>query len=173
MIGPKGASQIKTDQTADPINKPYLFLVVFLMLVIPAAAICADFFSHTYADLWSLIGKWFVFWAVGVRLFAAGLRQTIKPAFTAEIIFHIEDKNSYAIVRELGFANLSFGAVAIISLFDPHWRIPAACAGGLFLGIAGFYHLVKKPSGPNELIAMISDLFAFAVLALFAAHRFF
>jgi hypothetical protein len=163
---------IKPNPTPAPLNRPYLFSILALMLLLPLATICADFFSHTYADLWSLIGKWFVFWAVGVRLFAAGLRQTTKPEFTAEVIFHIEDKKSYAIVRELGFANLSFGTIAIISLFDLHWRIAAASAGGLYLGIAGLYHLVRKPSDPNELIALISDLYAFVVLALFVAHRF-
>ena len=36
-----------------------------------------------------LVGRWFVFWAVGVRLSLAGLRQFLQPAFTArQIIFH-------------------------------------------------------------------------------------
>ena len=35
----------------------------------------------------ALIGKWFVFWAVGVRLLLASSRQVAQPAFTAQTIF--------------------------------------------------------------------------------------
>jgi hypothetical protein len=42
--------------------------------------------THAPLDLWLLLGRWFVFWAVGVRLLTAGIRQIAQPRFTAETI---------------------------------------------------------------------------------------
>jgi hypothetical protein len=71
----------------------YLAVVVLLMGVLPAVSIVAEAaLSHGGADLTLLIGKWFVFWSVGVRLILAGLRQTANPSFTAESIFEVRDK---------------------------------------------------------------------------------
>ncbi len=105
------------------INKSYLYSTVLLMFVLPIISILIDFWlGKQQFYLWMLIGKWFIFWAIGMRLLTAGLKQTITPSFTAQQIFHISDKKSYAIVRELGFANICFGTVGIISLFVPQWR---------------------------------------------------
>ena len=50
----------------------YYVLVAGLMVVLPVVSIVIEWLSVPGADLIPLIGKWFVFWAVGVRLFAAG-----------------------------------------------------------------------------------------------------
>ncbi len=102
-----------------------------------------------------------------MRLFTAGLRQSIKPAFTAEEIFHIKDTGSQIIVRELGFANICFGLLGVLSIFIQEWCSAAAFTGGLYMGIAGIYHVIKKPSTPNEKLAMISDLFIFVVMMVY------
>lgn len=153
--------KIKTD-------KFFLYSVILLMLILPLISILIDFeyFRHNNS-LISLIGKWFIFWAVGLRQFTAGLRQIFKPRFTAETIFHITDKESHVIVRELGFANICFGLTAIISFYVPQWRIVVAFSSGLFFGIAGINHIIRKPSNPNELIPTISDIFVFVVMVLF------
>ena len=55
--------------------------VVLLMGVLPIASVLAEIaFSHSETRLPIFIGKWFVFWAVGVRLLLAGLRQIVNPA---------------------------------------------------------------------------------------------
>jgi hypothetical protein len=73
----------------------YLAVVVLLMGVLPAVSIVAEAaLSHGGADLTLLIGKWFVFWSVGVRLILAGLRQIADPSFTAESIFGVRDKGA-------------------------------------------------------------------------------
>ncbi|MBN8788397.1 MAG: hypothetical protein J0I84_15000 [Terrimonas sp.] len=91
-----------------------------------------------------LFCKWFIFSAVGLRLFLAGIKQVKNPEFTAKQIFHVESADCFPILRELGFANICFGLVGIVSLFRPDWRIVSAFASGLYYGIAGIQHELKK-----------------------------
>ncbi len=123
--------------------------------------------SHHGQDLIALTGKWFVFWAVGTRLLLAGIRQAAKPAFTLAEIFHNKNKESEVIVKELGFANICFGITGILSISIPEWRAAAGFTGGLYMGIAGFYHIIKKPVSANEIIAMVSDIYIFIILAVY------
>jgi hypothetical protein len=145
----------------------YLISVLLFMLILPVASILIQWQVSKAEIGWPLIGKWFVFWSVGIRLFIAGLRQATKPAFTAKEIFHMTGDESYVVIRELGFANLCFGTLGILSLFKPEWRPAAAIAGGLYFGLAGVQHLFKKPDSRNELIAMVSDIYIFLILALY------
>jgi hypothetical protein len=102
------------------VSKPYLFAVLGLSLFLPALSVLSEWLiSKNPTDSLAIIGKWFIFWAVGVRLLMAGLRQVFNPAFTAKDIFHINHEPSDAIVRELGFANICFGLIGVISLFLP------------------------------------------------------
>jgi hypothetical protein len=142
----------------------YLATVVLLMLVLPLASIVIEVVAHGGADLWFVVGKWFVFWAVGIRMGLAGLRQTFNPAFTAQTIFGLKDESAFAIVRELGFANFSMGVLGVASLFNRNWMLPAALCGGLYYGLAGIGHWVKGKRNSHENIALISDLLIFILL---------
>jgi hypothetical protein len=146
------------------LSKGYLFVVLLLMLVLPLASTFIDRNAGPFIDT---AGKWFVFWAIGIRLFSAGMRQVMNPLFTLQQIFLIDDPSGAIVVRELGFANICFGATGIAALFLPAWRPAAAFAGGLYMGIAGVYHLVKKPESPNEVLAMVSDLYILAVMGVY------
>ena len=97
-------------------------------------------------------------------MLVAGIQQSTKPAFTAKEIFHIDSPDCYPIVRELGFANICFGLVGIISLFKPDWRIVSAFASGVYYAFAALLHIVKKPVSMNEKFALWTDLIIFAVL---------
>ena len=144
----------------------YFVIVILLMGVLPAVSILVEFVGlHGGADLPLLIAKWFVFWSVGVRLLLAGLRQIANPAFTAETIFDIKEGAALPIVRELGFANLSIGLLGALALFVNAWIAPAALVGGLFYGLAGAQHALKRERNGAETVAMVSDLFIFLVLA--------
>ena len=148
----------------------YLVSILLFMVLLPILCIVIQWRAQDLRlSSWPLVGKWFVFWPVGVRLFIAGLRQATKPAFTAREIFHLNSDDSFPIIKELGFANISMGGIAILSLFFPSWRIPAAAAGGLYFGLAGFLHVFKKRDSANETIAMISDLYIFLLMALYLA----
>jgi hypothetical protein len=151
----------------------YFAIVLLLMLILPAASVSVEAArSHYAVDLIFLVGKWFVFWAVGVRLFIAGIRQVVQPQFTAQEIFDIHDPASFVVVRELGFANISIGLLGICSLFRGAWIVPAAIVGGLYYGLAGGLHVFGKDKNATELTAMISDGFAFAVLLVFVVKSF-
>ena len=150
------------------INKPYIIGVSVLTFVLPV--ICSVIQMIVVKDTqfsFELIGKWFIFSAVGLRLFMAGIKQTTNPAFTAKEIFHIDSPESFPILRELGFANLCFGLIGIVSLFLPPWRIVSAFGSGLYYGIAGVQHLLKKSAGANEKFALITDILIFLFLLVY------
>jgi hypothetical protein len=142
----------------------YLAVVVLLMLVVPAGCAAGEVLvSHAPLTL-ILVGKWFVVWSVGARLTLAGLRQIVQPRYTAQVILSLESEESLVLVRELGFANLAIGLVGIGSAFFASWRSAAALAGGVFYGLAGANHAFRAHRGTLESVAMVSDLWAAAVL---------
>jgi uncharacterized membrane protein YhaH (DUF805 family) len=145
-------------------SRKYFISVSLMTFVIPAIGFMTEHVLQNMSYTFDLFGKWFIFSAVGLRLFVAGIQQSAKPAFTAKEIFHIENPEIFPIVRELGFANLCFGLIGIISLFKPEWRIVSAFASGIYFGIAGLQHFIKKPAGSNEKFAMWTDLLIFLVL---------
>lgn len=158
---------IHNNSTQPSLSKGYLIGVLLLMVIMPVISILSDVFGNGSLFSMALAGKWFIFWAVGVRLFTAGLKQAFQPQFTAQNIFHITDEKSYPVIRELGYANICFGTVGILSLFFPEWRIVSAFASGIFYGIAGANHIVKKPASANEAIALVTDLFLFVFLVVY------
>lgn len=152
-------------------KKPSLYLINVLvtMLIMPVASIATVVLLIGKPLHWPLIGKWFVFWAIGIRLFIAGLRQIIKPAFTAQEIFHITNQDSLVVVKELGFSNLCMGLAGILSVANPYWTQIIAVCGGLYFGLAGMQHIIKKPVSTNETIALVSDLFIFLLMVAYVA----
>lgn len=149
----------------------YFVIVILLLLIFPVASITTEAVLSRYTlDILFLTGKWFVFWAAGVRLFIAGVRQVIQPQFTAEEIFDIHDRGALAIVRELGFANLAMGLLGICSLFRAGWIVAAALVGGLYYGLAGMGHLFHKNRNAKEYVAIISDGFVFLLLLVFLVN---
>jgi hypothetical protein len=146
----------------------YIVIVVLLLLVLPVGSISAELFAwHSHAPVLALVGKWFVFWSVGVRLFLAGLRQTIQPTFTAREIFHFKTDEPLKVIRELGFANLAMGSLGILSIFDPDLIFPAAITGGIYYALAGAQHIATRSRSLFENVAMVSDVFIFVVLAFY------
>jgi hypothetical protein len=149
------------------LNKGYIISVSALTFLVPVIAFVIEHLMRAADPTFALFGKWFIFSAVGLRLLVAGIKQSTDPAFTAKQIFHIESSESLPIVRELGFANICFGLLGIASLFLPGWRAASAFASGIYYGIAGAQHLIKKPVGANERFALWTDLVIFAVLAAY------
>jgi uncharacterized protein DUF6790 len=150
-------------------------MIALLLVVLPAASVCIQLFLHSQGDqtVLSLVGRWWAFWAVGVRLFVAGLRQVIEPQFTAKEIFGSDDPGALPIVREVGFGNLAFGSLGVLSLFRPDWVVPAAIVGGIYYGLAGAGHIAQKNKNPKEWTAMLSDFGVSLILAAFIFGRLF
>jgi uncharacterized protein DUF6790 len=146
----------------------YFIVVILFLLVCPSVSVAIEAFRfHESLTSLALIGRWWTFWAVGVRLFLAGVRQVVQPRFTAEEIFDIHDPSALPIVREIGCANLSMGTLGICSILRPDWVIPAAIVGSLYYGMAGLVHLPRKNKNAKEYTAMYSDWFVAGILAWF------
>lgn len=144
----------------------YYVVVILLTLIAPIGAAIAE--AHGLAD--ADFGKWYVFFAVGVRLLLAGARQTLQPHFTLKQIFEIDGEDAVPIVRELGFANLSMGTLGLFALMDAKLALAGALAGGIFYGLAGLMHAVSKHKrNATRTTAMLTDLLVFAVLAYYVA----
>ncbi|MEQ1771848.1 MAG: DUF6790 family protein [Devosia sp.] len=145
----------------------YFAMILLLMFVVPAASVLVEMLAwHPEASWIALIGKWFVFWGVGVRLAIAGIVQVFAPAFTAGAL-DIKDSKAQVLVRELGFGNLAIGATGVLSLLLPVWTLAAAMCGGLFYGFAGTQHVFTTKRTAKENWALASDLFLFAVMAVY------
>ncbi len=160
--------QKMANNNSSDINKKYIVVVSVLTFIFPLICIIGQIIIDSDIPFsLDLIGKWFIFSAVGLRLFIAGIKQITDPAFTAREIFHLHNPESFAIVRELGFANLCFGLVGIVSLFLPQWRVVSAFGSGLYYGIAGLQHFLKKPVGTNEKFALVTDIIIFLLLLVY------
>jgi hypothetical protein len=144
----------------------YVFMIAALMFVLPIVSIFSELGASVPLST-ALIGKWFVFWAVGIRLLAAGSRQILQPKYTAENILGIKSADSLMLVRELGFANVAVGCVAAASLVAAGWTLPMAVVGALFYGLAGINHLLHAGRNKLQNVAMASDIFIAVVLAVF------
>jgi hypothetical protein len=148
----------------------YVVMALLLLAILPAGSVFAEHsYFHSSALLLFLIGKWFTFWGVGVRLFIAGLRQAFNPRFTAQDIFKIESDTVFPIVRELGLANISMGTLSLLSLYSPEFLIPGALVGGLYYFFAGCLHVTSNHRNFNENFAMVTDFLIAIVLLGFVA----
>ena len=151
----------------------YYAVVLLLMLIFPLGSIFAELhIFQSQTDILFLVGKWFVFWAVGIRLLTAGLRQILQPEFTAKEIFGLQHAESTQIVQELGFSNLCVGVLGAITIFNPAWIMPAVITGGLFFGMAGIRHVMSKERGGHEIVAMVSDLGIALIMAVYVGIVF-
>src|SRR3569623_2132907 len=97
----------------------YFAVIALTMLVLPLGSIAVEHALHPDISTMTLVGRWFVFWGVGVRLGLAGVRQSLQPAFTAKEIFKMAGDEAFPVVRELGFANISMAVIALASVGIP------------------------------------------------------
>lgn len=130
------------------INKAHIIGVYLLTVLLPFAAMCIEAIGKRDKVSISVIEKWFLFFAVGIRFLVRGVKQA------AESKLQTSD----------GLARLSFGVVALISLAVPSWRNVSAFGSGLYFGAAAFSCLLAKPAGPNETFTLISNSCIFLIL---------
>ena len=143
----------------------YEWSVILLFFLIPSLAIAIELIlNNSTLTIVEITLKWVVFCSIGLRLGSSGLKQIIQPQFTASEIFNISDERVFPLVREIGFANISFSTIALISFFIPSFRLPSAIAGGLYFGLAGLLHILKYKASDEEKFAMITDIYIFVIL---------
>src|SRR5580658_8910373 len=104
----------------------YLAIVILTMFLLPVASVLVEHGLTPDESVVFLVGRWFVFWGVGVRLTLAGLRQFFQPTFTAREIFHLEGDEALLLVRELGVANTATGVVGLLSLAVASFILPVS-----------------------------------------------
>lgn len=146
----------------------YVPIVVLLTIVLPIGSALAErYWLGGPSGTIFYLGKWYVFWAGGVRLFLAGLRQVFQPGWTLKEIFEIESAEAKPVVAELGFANIAMGLVCLMSMIHPALLIGGAMVSGLYYGLAGLKHSMAETRNANRSLAMATDVLVSAVLALF------
>ncbi|CAN5355590.1 hypothetical protein BH10ACT7_BH10ACT7_23740 [soil metagenome] len=145
----------------------YYLMVIGLMVVAPLVSIGIELAVSGPANVLEVVGKWFLFWGVGVRLLIAGISQSIRPEFTAQNILGEKSSSANQIVRELGFANIGFGVVGLVAPWVAGWAVPGAIAPAIFLGVAGILHIIKRGKNSKEWVATTTDLLVAVVLAVF------
>lgn len=150
----------------------YFITVIALTFVLPVGATIWEMQHVAGANVVLLFGKWTAFFAVGLRLFVAGLRQGLQPKAILKQIFEVEDQASIPIVQELGFANLAMGAMGLLALLHPLLTFAAALTGGLFYGLSGVKHVLSKQRNSERTWAMATDLWVFVILAVYAGLGF-
>ena len=149
----------------------YMAVVMLTMAILPLVSIAIEHAAYPSLGLLLLVGRWFVFWGVGVRLFLAGIRQIYQPAFTAREIFGFRGDEALPVICELGIANLAIGIVASLSLVFHDFVLAAAIYGSVFYGVAGVRHAGMRNRLPHQNIALISDLLIALVLLCFVGLR--
>jgi hypothetical protein len=146
----------------------YYAVVFAFMLVLPIASMLVEpLLTQAPFEFWPLLGRWFVFWAIGVRLLTAGIRQIAQPRFTAETIFGTTDPGALKLVPELGFANVAAGVVGVSSLVWPGFVLPIALYGVVFYGLAAALHIGHAGRNRHETVALVSDAWIALLLAAF------
>ncbi|MEP9348453.1 hypothetical protein [Xanthobacter sp. KR7-225] len=148
----------------------YFAAIATLMLILPLGTMAVEW-GLQGGGLAALALKWFVFWGAGARLFTAGLKQITQPLFTSRDILGVADPEAAVLVRELGFANASIGALGLLSLPFPSFLVPAAVTAGVFLALAGVQHAARGGGNAKEQIATVSDLAMAALLGVLVAAR--
>ena len=145
----------------------YLVFAVATTLILPLISAAIDIWLHPGEPWMLLVGRWFIFWGVGVRIFAAGVKQTLQPEFTATQIFKMKGTEALPIIRELGISNTACGLVGLASIFAPSFLLPIAIFAAIFYGGAGIGHFKQPSRSSNENIALWTDLLMAVVLVAF------
>ncbi len=130
---------------------------------------CVGKKHNKFPDIFELIGKWFLFWALGVSAFTAALMQMFNPSYTANLLS--VSINDFIIIKELGYANFSMGILSILSLKWKTFRQPAAISYGMFMLFCMANHLTRLGDiNIDEIISTVADLWAVIIAVLVIAR---
>ena len=145
----------------------YILQVLLLLIVGPVVATIIDVATTGHTIL-AAATFWFVFFG-GARLFIAGVSQSLNPRFTLQNVLGQKGENPDAayMTQELGFANIGFGVLGIVSPWLG-WAPAGALAIGIFLLLAGIRHVAKPGKHAAEWFATVTDVvYGLVLLAIF------
>lgn len=86
----------------------YIAIVVLTMFLLSSASVLIERAVHPAAPSLLLVGRWFAFWGVGVRLGLAGVRHAFEPDRSLN--------ENVAMVSDLGMAVVLAGFLAGVAL---------------------------------------------------------
>ncbi len=167
--------QSANDRSAAALPVSWLrpFSVLLLMFTFPALSLWIEFVTREVVLTPLLIGKWFIFWGMGIQLTLSGATQLLLPGGALRKRFGLTGRGSFPLVREYGILSLALGVVAITSLFREEYRPAAALAGALFFGLRSGCAVIGKPGTGAELILFLTDLVLFSLILLYLFSTLF
>ena len=142
-------------------------IAVFLnILVLPILSIIfnliINYRKNIVENIYEIIGKWFIFWALGIRLVIAGLMQLFNPIYTNNLLQL--NLNDFIIIQELGLANFSIGLLCIISFFKKLLQKYVCLYMFIFFIGASTLHIIRiKNINFDELITLVTNIILIVV----------
>jgi len=144
----------------------YYIFIITTMLVLPLVAGSVEMRIRR-GNIFSVFGRYFVLFAIGLRLLVTGSMQLFNPGYTLEML---GAPHSAALpVMELGAANLVFAFLALLYFRRNSF---AGFAGGYYMGATGILHLLRAGSLASfrEALALVSDLWILAIVCILTIH---
>jgi len=141
----------------------YLINVFGIILILPIISIGINIFVNYKKNIKNnfseIIGNWFIFWSIGIRLFTAGLMQIFNPVYTANLLRL--NLNDFIVIRELGLSNLSIGLLGIISFYKHGLQKYVCIYILIFFSGASIIHITRllQYSNFDEIITLITNIF--------------
>lgn len=151
----------------------YALIIICLTFILPILFTIIEWFTGSVWILSDTFYKWFVFFALGLRLFSAGLTQLFKPTYTLHTVFKINDIKSAALVQELGVHNALIGFALMSMIVMPGYRDILTSIGAAYFGIAGLLHATRKEKAFNQYVAMMADLVIAVITLFFLWHKLY
>ncbi|HTE28416.1 hypothetical protein [Flavitalea sp.] len=139
------------------------FTNAILLTALPVLSVACEHHFGQAALTGTLIGKWFAFWAIGIRLLVAGFMQLTRKSNSRNHLSARED--SGMVKKATGVANLVLSALGFLCVASSEGSLLAAITVGVYLGLAGLQHDFKKPATASGWISLIYDFIVFSVIA--------
>lgn len=134
--------------------------IVFLTVLPLVSAAVEYHFTKTGMSA-VLVGKWFIFWTVGIRFLVAGFTQVIRQGRGALIL---QGDTTGGFGKVLGLVKMLLAGMAFLCVMKDSWSLLAAITVGVYVGLAGFQHDFKKPNTAEGWISMVYDMIVFTVI---------
>ncbi len=145
----------------------YILTTGLFVIIFPVISICAEAIIKGIPADPGLMGKWLIFWVAGIRLSLRGIKRIYRRGAAPAIFFNEERKETFLMIRELSFANITIGVMGILSVVNSNWRQIAGLAAAIFFGLSALQHFFIKPVNGKEMAIMVTDIIVFAILLLY------
>ncbi len=142
---------------------------ISIILIVPLIFVLFEYFYSKQKKIncnkLEVFCKWFTFWAIGISAVTAGFMQIFNPAYTANLLN--VNMSDFVVIQELGFANLSMGSLAVLSLKQKNFRLPAAIVYGAYILLCAAIHVTRiKEISYGETVSLVADVWIMIISIL-------